>query len=203
MTHNFLKPNILLISLLMSCFSALLIKLTNRNSTQSSFRKGSFPYTCGKKCSLVDVIFCVERGFDCLFCSLFSEVRRRELKHLAELIHSWQRKTNRGARINLVGGRSDTSNVRVLGEVQSDRGCVRQCEKLRQRWGVCACGERSRSERTKTRTHAQEPTETKTAFHQRLKDYSSFRLHPSWGEPPFCCHYKQILYACVFNCCRV
>lgn len=74
----------------------------------------------------------MERGFDCLFCSLFSEVRRREVKHLAELIHSWQRKTNRGARIDTIGGRSDTSDVRVLGEVQPDRGCVRQCAFLRE-----------------------------------------------------------------------
>lgn len=54
-------------------------------------------------------------------------------------------------------------------------------EELRQGRGVC--GEQSRNECTKTRTHAQEPTETETAFQQQLRDYSYFRLHPSWGEP--------------------
>lgn len=75
----------------------------------------------------MNVIFCLERGFDFLFCSLFSEVRQEEVKHLAELIQSWQREMDRRAWINTIGGRSDTYIVRALGEVQSDRGCVRQC----------------------------------------------------------------------------
>lgn len=129
----------------MSCFQCCLLNW--QTETEHSLKKGFIcMHIWGEGgYSVANVIFCVEKGLSllCCSCSLLSEVRRGEVKHLSELIHSWQREPDRGARINTIEGRSDTYTVRALGEVQSDRGCVRQSvfqrEKLMQGWGVCEC----------------------------------------------------------------